>query len=263
MNLVINAFEAMPEGGKLTIGTLCHSFDRAFDGYEPIAAGDYVVLYVSDTGVGIPEEERSQIFEPFYSRKEMGQSGSGLGLSVVQGVMQDHKGRIDLVSAVGKGTTFLLYLPVTGDMPVHATRANRNYGGDESILVVDDIEAQRELAARLLASMGYKVTAVASGRAAVDHLSNHTVDIVILDMLIEDDFDGLDTYREITRIHPGQKAVIASGFSETARVKAAQQLGAGTFLRKPYTLYRLGETVREELDRGTAGQQAQSWIRPL
>ena len=111
--------------------------------------------------------------------------------------------------------------------------------------------------------MGYKVTAVASGRAAVDHLSNHTVDIVILDMLIEDDFDGLDTYREITRIHPGQKAVIASGFSETARVKAAQQLGAGTFLRKPYTLYRLGEAVREELDRGTAGQQAQSWIRPL
>jgi PAS domain S-box-containing protein len=258
MNLVINAFEAMPEGGKLTIGSLCHSFDRAFEGYEPIAAGDYVVLYVSDTGIGISEEERSQIFEPFYSKKEMGQSGSGLGLSVVQGVMQDHKGRIDLLSAVGKGTTFLLYLPITGNMPVHATKANRDYGGDESILVVDDMQAQRELAVRLLSSMGYKVTAVASGRAAVDYLRNHTADIVILDMLIEDDFDGLDTYREIARIHPGQKAVIASGFSETARIKTAQQLGAGIYLRKPYTLYRLGEAVREELDRDPASSQTSS-----
>jgi DNA-binding NtrC family response regulator len=169
--------------------------------------------------------------------------------------MQDHKGRIDLLSAVDKGTTFLLYLPVTGDVPVSATRANRNYGGDESVLVVNDMEAQRELAVRLLSSMGYTVTAKASGRAAVDYMRNHTADIVILDMLIEDDFDGLDTYREIARIHPGQKAVIASGFSETERVKAAQQLGAGTFLRKPYTLYRLGQAIREELDRGAASQQ--------
>jgi CheY-like chemotaxis protein len=257
MNLVSNAFEAMPNGGRLTIGSLCHSFDRAFDGYERIAAGDYVVLYVSDTGVGIPEEERSKIFEPFYSKKEMGQSGSGLGLSVVQGVVQDHKGRIDLLSAVGKGTTFLLYLPVTGDTPVNATRANQSFGGNENILVVDDMEAQRELAVRLLVSMGYQVTAVASGQAALDLMKHHTADIVILDMLIEDDFDGLDTYREIVRLHPGQKAVIASGFSETDRVKAAQQLGAGAFLRKPYTLYRLGQAVREELDRDTAGRQNQ------
>ena len=117
------------------------------------------------------------------------------------------------------------------------------------MLVVDDLKAQRDLAQRLLGSLGYHVEAVSSGREAIEYLTYEKADVVVLDMIMEDDFDGLDTYREIVRLHPKQRAVIASGFSETERVKRAQDLGAGAFLKKPYTLSRLGETIRRVLDR--------------
>jgi len=249
MNLVSNAFEAMSGGGVLTISTSCESLDRPLDGYEHVEAGDYVVLRVGDTGTGIRPEDRPRIFEPFYTKKEMGRSGSGLGLSVVQGVVQDHKGRIDLQTRVGVGTTFAIYLPVTNQMPIVLDQEQLDYRGDETVLVIDDLEAQRKLAVRLLSSLGYRVTAVASGREAVDYSREHRVDILVLDMIMEDDFDGLDTYHAISQIRPGQKAVIASGFSETERVRAAQSMGAGPFVKKPYTLHGLGKAIREELDR--------------
>jgi CheY-like chemotaxis protein len=104
------------------------------------------------------------------------------------------------------------------------------------------------VATRLLSSLGYQVVAVPSGRAAVDHLRTHRADILVLDMLMQEELDGLDTYRQIVKLYPGQRAVIASGFSETARVKEAQELGAGPFVRKPYTLSSLGKAVRSELD---------------
>lgn len=248
MNLVTNAFEAMPDGGDLTIATSCESLDRPIEGYGHIAADDYVVLRVSDTGVGIAEADLPRIFEPFYTRKEMGRSGSGLGLAVVQGVVRDHRGQIDVQTRLGKGTAFALYLPITADLPAEEDKASIDCRGDETVLIVDDLKAQRDLAARLLTSLGYRVSIADSGRAAIDFLSEHSVDIVLLDMIMEDDFDGLDTYREIAQIHPDQKAVIASGYSETDRVRAAQALGAGVFLKKPYTLARLGQAIRQELD---------------
>ena len=116
-------------------------------------------------------------------------------------------------------------------------------------LVVDDLETQRKLAVRVLSSLGYQVSAVESGREAVGYLRENEADILVLDMIMEDDFDGLDTYQAIAQVRPGQKAVNASGFSETERVKEAQRLGAGQFVKKPYTLHGLGKAVREELDR--------------
>lgn len=249
MNLVINAFEAMPYGGQLEIRTTCESLDQPSVGYERIEAGDYVVLRLRDTGTGIAQEDTARIFEPFYTKKMMGRSGSGLGLAVVWGVVHDHGGAIDLHTALGQGTEFALYFPITREQIDVEDEAQCDYRGTESVLVIDDLAVQREIAVRLLALLGYNVTAVESGPAALDYLSQHAVDILVLDMILDDQMDGLDVYRAILERHPRQKAIMASGFSETERVREAQRLGAGEFVKKPYTLECLGRAIRSELDR--------------
>jgi CheY-like chemotaxis protein len=179
----------------------------------------------------------------------MGRSGSGLGLSVVHGVVHDHKGKINLHTDLGAGTEFVLYFPVTRDEIIQPADDRVVYGGTETVLVVDDLGEQRALVVRLLSSLGYRVDAVDSGQAAIEYLRTRSVDILVLDMIMENGFDGLDTYRQIIELHPGQKAVIASGFSETGRVKEAQRLGAGPFVKKPYTLASIGRAIRQELAR--------------
>jgi CheY-like chemotaxis protein len=179
----------------------------------------------------------------------MGRSGSGLGLAVVYGVAHDHKARIDLQTEVGIGSEFSIYFPVTRDLFLVAEAQDEDYEGTESVLVIDDLQEQRDVAKRLLSSLGYCVTAVEDGRAALDALKERRVDLLVLDMILGEGPDGLDVYREIARRCPGQRAIIASGFSETERVKKAQALGVGPFVRKPYTIKTLGKAVREELDR--------------
>ena len=122
-------------------------------------------------------------------------------------------------------------------------------GNDESILVVDDIKEQRELAAKMLGKLNYRVTTVASGEEAVEYLKSNHVDLIVLDMIMHPGMDGLDTYKRILEIHPKQKAIIVSGFSESDRVHAAQSLGAGAYVRKPYIIEKLGMAARKELDR--------------
>jgi CheY-like chemotaxis protein len=178
----------------------------------------------------------------------MGRSGSGLGLAVVHGVVQDHDGKIDLHSEIGKGTEFTLYFPVTRERLWPVVEEEGNYSGEEKILVVDDLKEQRDLVSRLLSTLGYSVTAVENRREAVEYLKSNSTDLVILDMILEEGLDGLDTYRQILNVHPNQKAIVSSGFSVTDRVEEAQKLGAGQFLKKPYTLSRLGQAVRQELD---------------
>jgi CheY-like chemotaxis protein len=209
-----------------------------------------VVLEVSDTGVGIAAEELDRIFEPFYTKKVMGRSGTGLGMAVVWGTVQDHRGYIDIESKEGKGTTFYLYLPVTRDRIVEKKSmipVETYMGTGQSILVVDDVRDQRELASRMLTTLGYSVHTVSSGEGAIDYLKNNSAALVLLDMIMDPGIDGLDTYRQIIKLHPKQKAVIASGFSETKRVKEAQKLGAGQYVKKPYTLENLGLAVNKEL----------------
>ncbi len=121
--------------------------------------------------------------------------------------------------------------------------------GDETILVVDDVADQRDIAGRMLGKLGYTVVTAASGEEAVAYLSTNKVDLVVLDMIMPPGIDGLETYRRIVTHHPGQKAVVASGFSENERVSALQELGAGEYLRKPYSLEKIGLAVRHELDR--------------
>ncbi len=250
MNLISNAAEAMPSGGRVVISTENRYVDRPIRGYDRVVEGDYAVLTIADTGAGISPEDRDRIFEPFYTKKVMGRSGTGLGMAVVWGTVKDHNGYIDMETTEGKGTTFTLYFPVSREAPADeqaASSIQNLQGHGERILVVDDVEEQRQIASALLRKLGYSVTALSSGEEAVDHLKEHRSDLVVLDMIMDPGMDGLDTYKSILELHPGQKAVIASGFSETERVHQAQELGAGPYIKKPYTLEKLAFAVKEEL----------------
>ncbi len=249
MNLVINAYDAMTDGGKLTITTAMRHLEQLSNGFKPDdAPGEYLLLSVIDTGNGIAADDLAKIFEPYYSKKKMGgSSGSGLGLSVVYGIVKDHKGFYDIISTPGAGTEFQLYFPVTTAEIKKTDTENMVLEGMESILVVDDSEGQRDVAVEMLESLGYNVRAVTSGERAVEYLQTHSVDLILLDMIMDPGIDGLDTYREIIKLHPGQKAVIASGYSATERVEEMQRLGAGQYIKKPYTLRALGTAIREEL----------------
>ncbi len=252
MNLISNAAEAIPGKGEILISTRNTYIDTPIKGYDHVNEGDYVTLKVSDNGTGISPEDMERIFEPFYTKKVMGRSGTGLGMAVVWGTVKDHNGYIDVQSVPGRGTSFTLYFPITRQEVIDQGRKPEleDYKGrGESILVVDDIEEQRRIAAGMLTKLGYVVHSVPGGEEAVTYLKDHPVDLVLLDMIMDPGIDGLETYKRILKIHPHQKAVIASGFSETDRVKEVQKLGAGAYVKKPYLLEKIGLAVRAELDK--------------
>jgi CheY-like chemotaxis protein len=252
MNLVSNAAEAMPDGGTIRISTRNTYVDQPIKGYDQVGEGDYAVVEVSDAGVGIPAGDLKLIFEPFFTKKKMGRSGTGLGMAVVWGTVKDHKGYIDVHSTEGRGTTFTLYFPVTRKEKAaieNGRPLERLRGRGETILVVDDIQQQREIASAILTQLGYTVRTVASGEAAVDDMKDQCADLLVLDMIMESGIDGLETYRRILCHRPGQRAIITTGYSETERVSDALRLGAGQYLKKPYTIENLGMAVKEELRR--------------
>lgn len=249
MNLVANGCEAMPDGGALTVETEERSLETLLSGTARIDKGSYVLLRVRDRGRGIDSRDLPRIFEPYFSKKQLGHSGSGLGLSVVYGVVKDHGGYYDVFSEVGKGTEFVMYFPVCGEAaerpePVEVVTA----AGGESVLIVDDDENQREMARDMITTLGYEVHVCESGRKAVQFLTGRSVDVLVLDMIMEPDFDGLATYREALRVNPGQRAIIVTGYSASENVQEAQRLGAGACLKKPYTLDSIGRALRTELD---------------
>jgi len=236
------------------IRTENHYLDKPIRGYDYMREGDYVILTVSDNGRGISSTDIKKIFEPFYTKKIMGRSGTGLGLAVVWGTVKDHDGFIDVQSEDGKGSTFKIYLPVTREELSRRQQKispDQYIGKGESILVVDDVKEQREVATSMLTRLGYKVQAVSCGEEAVNYLKTQEVDLLVLDMIMDPGIDGLETYQKVLKINPKQKAVIVSGFSETDRVKKAQELGAGSYVKKPYILEKLGMAIRSELLKDT------------
>jgi CheY-like chemotaxis protein len=242
----------MPEGGTITIHTSNQYIDSPREGYDIVEEGDYVVFYISDTGIGIPEKDLKRIFEPFYTKKIMGRSGTGLGMSVVWATVKDHKGYIDVASTIGSGTTFTLYFPATReiDTQIADTWSFKDYmAKGERILVVDDVSEQRQIASVMLQRLGYAVELAASGEEAVAMAKQDPPDLVVLDMIMDPGMDGLETYRQMLDINAGQKAIIASGFSESEKVRTALRIGAGAYLKKPYLLDKIGMAVRAELDR--------------
>ena len=251
MNLVSNAAEAMPDGGKLRISTSNIYLDAPVKGYEAIKEGDYVKIIVADTGIGLSTDEVDRIFEPFYTKKKMGRSGTGLGMAVVWGTIKDHNGYIDVISEKGVGTSFEMYFPITREEiePQNTDLPVEEYSGNqESILIVDDVEEQREIAGMILRRLGYIATSVCSGEDAIAYVQDHEPpDLILLDMIMAPGIDGLEAYQKISEINPGQKAIIASGYSKTERVKEIQKLGVKQYIRKPYTLAKIGAAIKKEL----------------
>jgi len=251
MNLISNAAEASVNQGMIRVETENRYIDTPIKGYEDIQEGDYVVLTVADNGIGISGEDISRIFEPFYTKKVMGRSGTGLGMAVVWGTVKDHHGAIDVRSAPQKGTTVTILLPATTACRLKADRQEtieELRGSGERILVVDDVKEQREIATDMLTRLGYQVESVPSGEAAVDHVREHPVDLLLLDMIMDPGIDGLETYRRITRLYPGQRAVITSGFSESDRVQETRRLGAGAYVKKPYRFEIIAKAVKTVLE---------------
>jgi len=252
MNLVLNAAESIPGEGEVIVRTENRYLDKPVKGYDEILHGDYAILSVTDTGTGIPAENREKIFEPFYTKKTARRSGTGLGLPIVWGTVKDHNGYIDLQTKVGTGTTFTLYFPITRQ-EIIATEPGepieRYMGSGESILIIDDMADQRDIASGLLQKLGYNVHTVSSGEEAVEYLGKNKADLLLLDMIMPPGIDGMETYRKILEINPKQKAIIVSGFSETDRVREAQRLGAGAYVKKPYVLEKIGLAIRDELKR--------------
>ncbi|MBI9085307.1 MAG: PAS domain S-box protein [Desulfobacterales bacterium] len=251
MNMVANAMESLENNGTVRIMTRNRYLDEPPKGAGEGAMGEYVVLTVADDGPGITPEDQECIFEPFYTRKIMGRSGTGLGLTVVWNTVQDHGGFIQVRSG-DNGTTFDLYLPATREMLPDGQEVvfvDGFMGSGESILIVDDEVAQREIAGGMLIRLGYRIHTVSSGEKALAYLRGNRADLMLLDMMMPPGMNGRETYERAVDLYPGQKAILASGFSETEDVGAAQRLGAGRYLRKPYTLIDLARAVKEELAR--------------
>ncbi|MFH2122405.1 MAG: cache domain-containing protein [Pseudomonadota bacterium] len=249
MNLVLNAAEAIDGVGKIVISTHNRYVDRPLAQNQYLQTGEYVLLCIKDSGPGISEKDLGRIFEPFYTKKVMGKSGTGLGLSVVWNCVQDHGGAINVESS-GEGTLFTLYLPATRKNVERLEQIediNELQGNGEQILVIDDEKQQQDISSRYLTALGYKVDMVDSGEKALEYLKNNAVDLVLLDMIMDPGMNGRQTYEHIIRIHPGLKAVIASGFSETEEVKKTLDLGASFFIKKPYTLQQLGKAILKTL----------------
>nr|NJM01765.1 response regulator [Desulfobacula sp.] len=250
MNLVINAAEAIKGKGTVTVESFNRYLDLPLKGYDDILEGEYVVLRVTDSGAGIPRKDLNKIFEPFYTKKHMGRSGSGLGLCVVWNCVKDHAGYIEVTSKINKGSTFEIFFPATrkeaGPEP-EPMRIEDFKGNKETVLVIDDVHEQRRIARDSLKMLGYRPFTVPSGEKALLFLKNRAVDLIILDMKMEPGMDGLDTYKRILRLYPDQKAVIASGFSENDRVRETLKIGAGQYIKKPYTIKKLALAIKEEL----------------
>jgi len=253
MNLVCNAIEALPDGGRVVVSTDKCFLDKPVRGYPDVVEGDYNVLQVEDNGIGISSKDLPHIFEPFYTKKVMGRSGTGLGMAVVWGSVQDHQGYIDIRSERGQGTVVRVFLPVSSQaaagIPTRIVSKQQYMGHGETILIVDDVPEQRTIAGEILTDLGYQVHLSESGEAAVDFMRRRKVDLLLLDMMMEPGMDGLETYRRILQIHPDQRAILVSGYSENERVKTALKLGAGAYVKKPYVVDILGVAIRTELEK--------------
>ncbi len=250
MNLINNGAEAMVDGGNITISTKNIYIDQPIRGYETVTIGDYAAISITDEGTGIAKEELPHIFEPFYTKKKMGRSGSGLGMAVVWGTVKDHNGYIDILSSEGKGTTFTLYFPTTCkplQQKVETLSLEKFQGSRESILIVDDSTSQREIVKNILGKLNYKVASVPSGEKAVQYLKLHDPHLIILDMIMDPGIDGLETYRQIIAFKPDQAFIIASGYSENKRVQDLQELSGCLYINKPYSIEQIGVAIQKSL----------------
>jgi two-component system cell cycle sensor histidine kinase/response regulator CckA len=250
MNLMVNARDAMPDGGLITIttGTTEIRMDR-FDMPTYIMPGRYVLLTISDTGCGIPKEIIKRIFEPFFTTKEKGK-GTGLGLATVYGIIKDHKGYVTVQSEVGKGTTFDIYLPVSGKTAYKTIGPQQfSLSGHEKILVVDDEEEVLKFIKDILETHGYKVIPARNPLAAVDIFKKLSgeIDLVITDIVMPL-MQGKELINNLKAIRPDIKIIAISGYSDEIITKDKTMINE--FVKKPFEVNQLLSVVRRLLDTG-------------
>ncbi len=247
-NLIINAKDAMPYGGKLVFKTENVCLEKeAVNSIPHLKPGKYVKSSVADTGVGIPEEIKDKIFEPFFTTKGVGE-GTGLGLATVYGILRNHQGHIEVNSKTGIGTTFTFYLPVTGSDAVDLNEVTAITKGDKTILVVDDEKDLREILLEQLESFGYKVLLACNGMDAVTIFEKrrNEIDLVLLDMIMPE-MDGKETYFALRKIKPDVKALLFSGYSQDERTTEILNDGAVGFVQKPIEPIMLSRVISEAL----------------
>ncbi len=249
MNLITNALEAIGDTGTVTVSTANQTVEKTNIPKNNLDPGTYVLLIIQDDGPGIAAKDLKHIFEPFYTKKVMGHSGTGLGLAIAWNTVHDHNGKI-FVESSEEGSIFRLFFPVNtidAIIPAHIDTVEQFTGANKHILVVDDELQLQDLASQMLGAMGYKVDSVCSGELALEFVKETPVDVIVIDMLMDPGMNGRQTYEEILKLYPNQKAVIASGFSESDDIKEALELGASAFIKKPYSMSKLGQAVKEAL----------------
>ena len=253
MNLAINARDAMPDGGKLIIETKNVTLDEDHcSTHVGVIPGKYVMLSISDTGHGMDELTPRRIFEPFFTTKNRDSAkGTGLGLAVVHGIVEQHSGHIICESEPDKGSAFRIYFPAV-DRVVTSKDSVVNPLSDsrgETLLLVDDEEFVRDLGKRILTRAGYKVITASNGKEALEIYgkTQGEIELVILDLLMPE-MGGKECLRELLKIEPELKVVVASGFSSDTSVDESAELGAKAFVSKPFKIEELLHQVRRILD---------------
>jgi PAS domain S-box-containing protein len=240
LNLVVNARDAMPDGGRIVIATRNVTLDHHQAGSLP--AGDYVRISVSDTGTGMPPDVVSRAFEPFFTTKEVGK-GTGLGLSQVYGFIKQSDGDVVIESRAGEGSTIAIYLPAVVDAAQEERHAHV-----ESVLIVEDEPDLMDVAASLFSSMGYDVLTASSGREAIDVLEQRDVDILFTDVVLPSGMDGLELASYTRSHYPETKIMLASGYPLPAlKQRHGADLNEFAFVNKPYRLADLARTLRSTM----------------
>jgi nitrogen-specific signal transduction histidine kinase len=250
INLYVNAEQAMPRGGEVTLKTRNITLDEAYVRNYNVKPGNYVMLTVTDTGVGSDDRTKERIFEPFFTTLEMGR-GRGLGLASAYGIIRGHQGIINIYSEEGQGTTFNLFLPATEKTAVKETVPSKGLlVGSETILFVDDEDVIIDVNREILESLGYKVVAAKSGQEALEVYRKlwGKINLIILDMIMPG-MDGEATYDSLKKVNPEIRVILSSGYSKNEQAKAILEKGCQAFIQKPFSISDLSMTIRQVLDK--------------
>jgi signal transduction histidine kinase/ActR/RegA family two-component response regulator len=248
LNLYVNAWQAMPGGGRLYIQTQNCRLDDKFVKPFHVEPGKYIEISITDTGVGMDGETRKRIFDPFFTTKERGR-GTGLGLASAYGIIKNHEGIITVRSEKGKGTTFTIYLPVS-DIPVREVRIapEEQLSGAGTILLIDDEEMILDVGKALLQKLGYQVLVAASGRKGLEIYRQNPakIDLIILDMIMPE-MNGGETYERLREIDPRVKVLLSSGYTMDGVANDILKQGPHCFIQKPFDIKKLSRKVRKAL----------------
>lgn len=251
MNLYVNAWQAMPDGGKLHVETDNVVLDEGYTTPFGVSPGNYVKIFVRDTGIGMDKATQQRIFDPFFTTKEMGR-GTGLGLSSAYGIVKNHGGIINVYSEKAKGSGFSIYLPASRkEVPLgEEALADEILKGTETILLVDDEDMILDVGKRMLGEMGYKVLIAGSGEEGVEVYSNKKgeIDLVILDMVMPD-MGGGEAYDRMKAEDPDVKVMLSSGYSVNGRAAEILERGCNGFIQKPFNIKELSAKIREMLEK--------------